>query len=79
MKTGASVSEMRKVTVTLPASLLERAKDSPEEGVTETIRRGLQELANRNAQRKLLQFIGKVDLGLTVEDIAEGRRDRDSD
>ena len=62
----------RKVTVELPADLLRRAQKSTGEGVTSTIRRGLELVAAGQAYRDLRRLKGRVALSL---DLAELRDD----
>jgi len=66
---------VRKVTVLLPEDLLRRATTASGEGVTPTLRRGLELVAAKDAYRQLLKLKGKFDLNL---DLNELRRDRDS-
>lgn len=61
-----------KVTVELPADLLERAQKSTGEGITGTIRRGLELVAAARAQEQLKALRGKVKFSL---DIAASRSD----
>jgi hypothetical protein len=65
--------EMTKVTVELPADLLDRARQSTGDGITATIRRGLELVASARAQRQLSALRGKVKLSL---DLDVSRRDR---
>jgi hypothetical protein len=62
-----------KVTVELPVELLERARKSTGDGITATIRRGLELVASARAQRELTSLRGKVKFSL---DIAASRADR---
>lgn len=62
-----------KVTVELPTELLERARKSTGEGITGTIRRGLELVASARAQRELASLRGKVKFTL---DLAASRADR---
>ena len=50
----------RKVTVELPADLLRKAQKSTGEGITSTIRRGLELVAAGQAYRDLRRLRGKV-------------------
>jgi hypothetical protein len=59
--------ETTKVTVELPADLLERARKSTGDGITATIRRGLELVASARAQRELTALRGKVKLSLDIE------------
>lgn len=62
-----------KVTVELPADLLERARRSTGDGITATIRRGLELVASARAQRQLSALRGKVKFSL---DLDASRADR---
>lgn len=62
-----------KVTVELPADLLERARKSTGDGITSTIRRGLELVASARAQRELASLRGKVKFSI---DLAASRADR---
>jgi hypothetical protein len=62
-----------KVTVELPSDLLERARQSTGDGITATIRRGLELVASARAQRELTALRGKVKFSL---DIDASRADR---
>ena len=61
-----------KVTVELPAELLEKARQTTGEGITGTIRRGLELVAGARAQTELKALRGKVKFSL---DIAASRDD----
>jgi hypothetical protein len=50
----------RKITVEVPADLLRRAQDATEQGVTETVRRGLERIAADRAYAELRKLRGKV-------------------
>jgi len=65
--------ETTKVTVELPTDLLRRARKSTGDGVTATIRRGLELVAAARAQRELAALRGKVKLTL---DLDASRKDR---
>ncbi len=64
----------KKVTVMLPEKLLRRALHASGEGITPTLRRGLELVAARDVYRRLLKLKGKLDLKLDLDD---SRRDRD--
>ena len=66
----------RKVTVELPAELLRRAQRSSGEGVTSTIRRGLELVAAGQAYRDLRGLKGQVTFSLDVNALrdADDRR-----
>lgn len=63
---------MRKVTVLVPNDLLERATAATGQGITQTIRLGLEALAARETYRKLQELRGRVHIDLDVEEL---RRD----
>ena len=64
--------EMRKVTVMLPKDLLERAVKASGQGVTPTIRKGLENIATADAYERILRKRGRVRLSLNVSEL---RRD----
>jgi hypothetical protein len=61
----------QKITVDVPAALLERAQAATGEGVTATVREGLRLLAARRAQRDLAGLRGKVKFTIDVERLRE--------
>ena len=61
-----------KVTVELPLELLEKARRTTGEGITGTIRRGLELVAAARAQEELKALRGKVKFSI---DIAASRAD----
>ena len=62
---------LRKITVTLPASALERAQKITGQGLTETIRQGLEALQGERDRRALRALRGRVRFEL---DFAKTRR-----
>jgi hypothetical protein len=68
------VKAARKITVHIPEDLLARAQKSTGEGVTETVRRGLQLVAAGAAYRRLRELRGKVRIAVDVERLREDRR-----
>jgi hypothetical protein len=64
----------KKVTVMLPADLLLRALKASGEGITPTLRRGLELVAAAEGYQKLRKLKGKFDLGISLEEL---RKDRD--
>ncbi|MBK5296646.1 MAG: hypothetical protein JJE40_05755 [Vicinamibacteria bacterium] len=62
-----------KVTVELPADLLARARKTTGEGITATIRRGLELVASTRAQEQLRGLRGRVKFSI---DLAALRQDR---
>jgi hypothetical protein len=63
----------QKVTIEVPAELLRRARRSTGEGITATVRRGLELVAARSAYEELRRLRGSVRLSI---DVAALRRDR---
>ena len=57
----------------LPEELIERALEATGEGLTPTLRKGLELVAAKDSYRALLKLKGKFDLKL---DLDEARRDR---
>ncbi|HEY7056563.1 MAG TPA: hypothetical protein VH458_08575 [Vicinamibacterales bacterium] len=66
-------SAERKVTVHLPSELLDRAQKATGEGITETVRQGLELVAARETFRRVRRLRGSVKF--TV-DLARLRDDR---
>ena len=58
--------ETTKVTVELPQELLDRAQSSTGEGITGTIRRGLELVAASRAQEQLHALRGKVKFSIKL-------------
>ncbi len=75
-----SMTEMRKITVFLPAELLEDCQSITGKGVSETLRIALRDLVHHNARHQLMAAMGHLDLeadGLTLEALRdEGGSDR---
>ena len=71
------MSEMRKITAFLPARLLDRAQAQTGAGITETLRRSLEEMIRREGYRQLRALRGKVNFD--DFDLDELRRDREFD
>lgn len=63
----------RKITLEVPEDLLERAMASTGEGVTQTVRRGLELVAAGRAYDDLRRLRGKVKLGIDLEGLREDR------
>ncbi|MDR3606470.1 MAG: hypothetical protein P4M08_03715 [Oligoflexia bacterium] len=69
------MSAEKKITVMLPKDLLERALDASGEGITPTLRKGLELVAAKNTYQRLLKLKGKFDLKI---DLNEAREDREA-
>ena len=63
----------RKVTVELPDDLLRRAQKSMGDGITSTIRRGLELVAAGEAYRGLRRLKGKVSLSIDLDTLRDDR------
>ena len=68
------MSGARKVTVELPADLLRRAQKSTGDGVTSTIRRGLELVAAGEAYRALRRLKGKVTLSIDLDTLRDDKK-----
>ena len=66
----------RKVTVEVPADLLRRAQKSSGDGVTATIRRGLELVAAGEAYRDLRRLKGKVSVSIDLASLRDDGHDR---
>ena len=64
----------RKVTVELPEHLLREAQESTGEGVTATIRRGLELVASQSACKSLRKLRGQVAFSIDLRELREDRR-----
>ena len=67
------MTERRKITLEVPEDLLERALAASGEGITQTVRRGLELVAAGRAYDELRQLRGKVKLGIDLEALREDR------
>jgi hypothetical protein len=63
----------RKITVKVPADLLEKAQRASGTGITQTVLTGLQLLAASEIYARLRQLRGKVRFSLTVEELKADR------
>lgn len=66
--------KQKKVTVLLPQDLVRRALRASGEGLTPTLRRGLEMVAAKDVYAKILKLKGKVDLAIDLDEL---RKDRD--
>ena len=67
------MEQVRKVTVEIPADLLDRAQKSSGTGITQTIRAGLQLLAAAQAYDDLRKLRGTYRFSRTIAEIKEDR------
>jgi len=63
----------RKITIEVPADLLEKAQQATGAGITQTIRTGLQLAAASQAYDRLLELQGKVKFSLTWQELKDDR------
>jgi hypothetical protein len=61
--------QLKKLTLEVPADLLERATTASGEGVTPTVRRGLELVAAGGAYGRLRRFRGKVKFGVRLSEL----------
>ena len=69
----AGMTQARKITVEVPADLLEKAQRASGEGVTGTVRTGLQLVAASQAYTRLRQLRGKVRFSRTLSQLKADR------
>lgn len=65
---------LRKITVHVPDDDLRKAQEFTGQGVTETVRIALKQLASLKAQRELLALRGKVKFSMTSDELKYDRR-----
>jgi hypothetical protein len=63
----------RKITIEVPADLLEKAQRASGTGITQTVRTGLQLVAASHAYAQLRRLRGKVRFSRTVEELRADR------
>ena len=63
----------RKITIEVPEELLRKAQESTGEGITETIRRGLQLVAAGRAYEDLRRLRGRLKLSVDVRRLRDDR------
>ncbi len=68
------MEDIRKITVHVPADLLSDAQKETGEGVTETVRKGLEMLKRAHAYRELAKLRGKIKFDRSLADIRRDRR-----
>lgn len=67
------MASKRKITLEVPEDLLERALAASGEGITQTVRRGLELVAAGRAYDELRQLRGKLKLAIDLEALREDR------
>jgi len=68
-----SVTDKRKITLEVSEDLLDRALAASGEGLTQTVRRGLELVAAGHAYDELRSLRGKLRLGIDLERLREDR------
>jgi hypothetical protein len=68
------MGDARKITVELPADLLHRAQESTGQGITATIRQGLELVAAGRAYEELRRLKGKVRFSIDWQELRQDRR-----
>ena len=63
----------RKITVEVPEKLLERAREASGEGITQTVRTGLQLVAASRTYARLRELRGKVKFSRTATELKDDR------
>jgi hypothetical protein len=63
----------RKITVEIPAELLERAQKASGSGVTQTVRESLQLMAASHTYARLRQLRGKMRFSMTSDELKDDR------
>jgi Arc/MetJ-type ribon-helix-helix transcriptional regulator len=71
--TVTGMTELRKITVQVSESLLEKAQEQTGAGVTETVREGLRKLASIRAQQELRTLRGTFKFTVKLNELREDR------
>jgi hypothetical protein len=67
------MKSLRKITVEVPADLLEKARRASRAGITQTVRAGLQLVAASRTYARLRQLRGKVRFSRTLAELKSDR------
>lgn len=68
------MAHLKKVTVLVPEELLRRARRTSREGITSTIRKGLELVAAGRVYEEVRKLRGKVKLDIDLDRLREDRR-----
>jgi hypothetical protein len=68
-----AMETIRKITVHVPAELLDKAQETTGCGITATVRQGLQLVAAADNYRRLRKLRGKVQLSIDIDRLREDR------
>lgn len=63
--------ENQKITAHIPASLLKKAQNYTHEGITETIKQGLEQIVRAGAYKNIAAFKGKVNLSIDIDKLRD--------
>ena len=63
----------RKITVEVPAEMLEKAQRATKAGITETVREGLKILAASEAYERALKLRGSYKFSITLDQMKDDR------
>jgi len=63
----------QKITIEVPTAVLKRARQITGQGITATVRQGLELVTARHAQRELLKLEGKVKFSKTWAELKDDR------
>lgn len=66
-----TAKKLRKVTVMLPEELLARATEASGEGITPTIRKGLEKIVLAHACEEVLKLGGTYKYSLNIDELRE--------
>ncbi len=69
-----NAKKIKKITAHLPEDLLARAQKATGEGITETLRRGLQLVSAGEAYDNLRRLRGKVKFSIDLKKLRDDRR-----
>jgi hypothetical protein len=73
MVESGTMQTARKITVEVPEELLEKAQEASGEGITQTVRTGLQLVAASRTYARLRQLRGKVRFTRTLAELKADR------
>jgi hypothetical protein len=68
-----TMARLRKITLEVPAELLEKAQEASGEGITQTVRTGLELVAASRAYARLRQLRGKVRFSRSFAELKSDR------
>jgi hypothetical protein len=63
-----------RITVHVPSDLLRRAQEATGQGITQTVKRGLENVAAGKAYQELLKMRGKYRFSIDLKELRKDRR-----